>query len=216
METTEKPKTPRIPLEDADAKTLTAFAELTLGIEVKQGTNAAQLRAKIQQAMPSIKDVPALPEPAPRVAVHEAPPPPSAPAGYVPVEGENPASRPAAISFPPSEALLHPERDPKVKIRVHKTADKTRPRDVTIQNNGYVVRLRRGEVVDVPLRVYFTLMDAKEMARVDTDETHPITGMPIWSWEEVPSYPFEVLAMPSAEEIAAWQAATSSGFQKGA
>lgn len=201
----------RIPLDQADAKALTDFATLILGLEVRPGTNATQLRGKIRQAVPDIKDIPA---PREEVAVPAPVAASPLPTGYVPVDGEDPIARPAAISMPPSEALTHAERDPKVKIRVFKTPDKTKPREVTIQNGGYVVRLRRGEAVEVPLRIYFTLLDAKEMARVDSDDIDPVTQTHLWSWEEVQSYPFEVLAMPSAEEIAAWQQATGTGFQK--
>ncbi|AXU17815.1 hypothetical protein C7W88_00065 [Novosphingobium sp. THN1] len=58
----------RIKLDEADAATLRHYAEVSLGLEVKTGTNANQLRAKIKQAEPDCEYVPTLPgKPAPIV-----------------------------------------------------------------------------------------------------------------------------------------------------
>jgi hypothetical protein len=204
-------KPERIPLADADMPTLKHFAETLLGIEVKTGTNAAQLRGKISAAAPELKDVPALPKP-PEPMVMAAPPPAPAPAEYVPVEGENPALRPAAISRPASQALMHPNLDPKVRIKIHKTDDKRRSKEVTVSVNGAVWRMQRGVEIDVPYRVYLALDNAKEKAAVETDDLNPVTKEPIMGWEEIHSYPFTVRQMPSDEEIDAWEIATGSGF----
>jgi len=208
----------RIPIEDADLPTLKHFAELALGLEVKPGTNAHSLRGKIKTAMPDIKDVPPIPK-APEPVVQmpqqepmhvQAPfvPDPAAPI----VDGENPAARPAAVSRPASAALMHPNQDPKVTLKIHKTDDKRRSKDVTVGVNGVVWRMKRGEVINVPYRVYLALQNAKEKAAVELDEINPLTGTPKMGWEEIHSYPFEVHKMPSDEEIAAWEVATGSGF----
>lgn len=212
METPEAKAAARIPLEDADMTTLKHFAELALGIEVKAGTNAAQIRAKIKQAMPDIKDVPPLPDPPAPIAA--AQPAPAAPP--FPVEGENPALRPAAVSRPASMALAHARFDPKVRLKIQKTDDKRRAKEVTVGVNGDVWRMQRGVEVEVPYRVYLALCDAKEHAAVETDQINPITQLPIMAWEEIPSYPFQVLSMPSDAEIAAWHTATRDGFKQAA
>ena len=214
MEDETNDQTKRIPIDDADAATLKHFAEMALGIEVKLGTNAASLRAKIRAAMPDVKDVPALPpEPKPVVmpeqqAVHVQTP------FIPPINQGNSAEieRPAAVSRPASQALMHPRLDPKVTIEIARTDDKRRAKEVTVSVNGNVWRMQRGQKIDVPYRVYLALLNAKEKAAVETDEINPITGMPVVSWEEVYSYPFSVHKMPSDEEVAAWEAATGSGF----
>lgn len=221
---TEAATTPaRVPLEEADYATLKQFAGTMLGLEIKNGTNAAQVKAKILSVMPECKDVPAIvAPPEPIVRVVEVPAAPAAapapvvaaiPADYVPVEGEDPTKRPAAISRPASNELIHASLDPKVKLVIAKTDDKKRAREVTICVNGDVTRIQRGHEVNVPYRVYLALLNAKEKAAVPGDDINPVTGDPIMVWEEVYSYPFSVHAMPSAEEIAAWEAATGSGFK---
>lgn len=203
METTQQ-----IPIDEADLATLKAYAELSLGIEVKDGTNAKHVRAKILAAAPTLTHVPALA--------------PAQPGATVATVAAVPAANPAAAEeFHVSDArnferpkysLNHPNLDPKVRMRFHKTADKIRAREVTLSVNGFVCRYQRGQVVNVPYRIYLAAENAKEMASIETDEINPITNDPIMGWEPVYSYPFEVLLMPSDEEIAAWHVATRDGF----
>jgi type IV secretory pathway VirB10-like protein len=208
----------RIKIEDAQLPELKHFATLALGVEVKPGTNATQLRAMILKVMPDCKDVPPVPAtPEPIVRVADTPPaPPAIPANYVPVEGEDPAKRPAAISLPASRELVHSSLDPKVRIVIQKTDDKKRPKDVTICVNGEVTRIQRGQEVDVPYRVFEALLNAKERAAVPGDEINPFTQEPIMVWEDVYSYPFSVIQYPPADEVAAWKAASGAGFKNAA
>lgn len=206
-------KPTRIPLQDADLATLKHFAEAFLGIEIKPGTNAAQVRGMIGKAAPELKDVPPLPAP-PAPIVQVAPAPIAQPVPQAVGEGEDPIARPAAVSLPASTELLHPSMDPKVTIMVAATADKSRPKDVTVGVNGDIFRIQRGQKVDVPYRVYLALEDAKEKAPVPdpSGATNPFTGEPIMVWEEVHSYPFSVYKEPSPEEVAAWHQRTGGGF----
>lgn len=207
----------RIPIQDADIKTLKHFAEVQLGLDVPFGSNSRSVISKIKAAMPDCEDVPVLPEPPePIVVIQAAPAPEPAPVPFVVPEGEDPLKRPAAISRPASGALAHASLDPKVTIEVAKTADKSRAHDVTISVNGDVTRLQRGVKVDVPYRVYLALKNAIEKQAIETDQVNPFTGQPIMSWEDVQSYPFQVHSMPSDEAIAAWEAATGDGFKNAA
>ncbi len=219
-------KPARIPIDDADLPTLKHFAETALGLDIRHGTNATTVRTKIRQAIPDIKDVPPLaPAPAPIVA-------PAAPvigaigpapeiveraiaAGYD-AATENPAVRPAAVSRPATMALRNPKLDPKVTLTVNRTDDKRRAREVTVEVNGYTWRMQRGVKIELPYRAYLALDAAQEKVLVETDETNPITGLPVMDWQEQHSYPFMVHSMPSAEEIAAWHAATGDGFANAA
>lgn len=216
----------RIKLNEADAATLRHYAEVSLGLEVKTGTNANQLRAKIKQAEPDCEYVPTLPgKPAP--IVQQAPEQPQVVERIVEkiVYLERPAQtdaqmqtteRPAAVSRPASRELMHPSMDPKVRVRVPKTDDKRRPKDVTLGVNGDIYRMQRGQWVDLPYRFYLALEDAVERAAVpDPERINPVTGEPLMVWEEVHSYPFEVdrTRFPSDAEIAAWEEATGSGFK---
>lgn len=194
--------TKRIPIEEADLATLKAFAELTLGIEVKTGTNAKQLRGQIQQAMPGVTDVPALAEkPVSTWGDPMAKPDMQAAAA------RRAAEHAAKVEEAARNYSIHlPQNDPKVTVEFHRTADKSRAPDVTIGCDGYVCRYQRGKRVDIPYRIYLVAKDAIEKQAVDTDEINPITNLPYKEWVDVPSYPMMVHAMPSAEEIAAWHA----------
>lgn len=209
----------RIKIDEAEAKDLRYFAEVVMGLEIKDGTNANQIRAKLKQAGYTADTIPAPqapPEPVVQyVEVPAAAPPPPAPAvaeANLP-EGET-LARPAAISRPASAALMHPSRDPKVLLMIPKTDDKRRAKDVTVGVNGDIFRMQRGTKIEVPYRVYLALEDAKEKAPVDhPTDINPLTGEPIKVWEEVHSYPFQIHRMPSDEEIARWEAETGSGFK---
>lgn len=205
----------RIKIEDADAKDLRYFAEVTMGLEIKDGTNAAQIRAKLKQAGWQQDTIPARPAPPEPIVqqVFVPAPAPSPVAAPVALEGDTP-ERPAAVSRPASSALLHPASDPKVLVTIHKTDDKRRARDVTLGVNGDITQIQRGARVEIPYRVYLALENAKEKAAVPHEtEINKITGEPIMVWEEVQSYPFSVHRMPSDKEIADWEHATGAGFK---
>lgn len=199
-----EPNSPeRISIDEAEFDELKAFAELFLGIEVKVGTNAKQLRARILTAAPNTTDIPRLTT-AP--VVSQAPALTAEPAPEV-----SPAST-SAPKVAQRYSPMRPDLDPKVTLRFHKTDDKRRSREITGSVNGYVCRYRRGEPVTMPYRMYRQFENAKEMAAVETDEINPVTGQPIIGWEEVYSYPFSIIEMPSDEEIAAWNEACKGGF----
>lgn len=211
-----------IKLDEADLPTLRHYAEVTLGLEVKSGTNTPTLRAKIKQAQPDCEHIPALPGAPPRVVQAGDPAPPvQIVEKIVYIDRPVPTAaqeayteRPTAISRPASRELMHASLDPKVEVMIPKTDDKRRAKDVTIGVNGDITRLQRGVWVKVPYRVYLALRDAIEHAAVpDPEKINPITGEPIMVWEEVQSYPFQVKNMPSDDEIAEWEHATGSGFK---
>jgi hypothetical protein len=208
------PEHTRIAIADAEAKELKAFAEMMLGIEIAHGTNAAQMRVKIQKVAPDLKEIPVLTAPpaaapAPIMVQTAA----DVPAMVRSITGETPETRPAAVSRPPSAELLHQSFDPKVELEVLKSSDKYRPRVATVQVNGIVTQIERGVKVEVPYRVYLALMDARENISVETDQINPATGDPVREWQEVLSYPFLVHSMPSKEEIAEWHRKVDDGFQ---
>lgn len=190
--------TKRIPIDEAEFSDLKAFAELALGLEVKTGTNASQLRAKIMTAMPGIVDVPAA----------AAPPPP------VVAEGDPPARRVITAVEEEAMHLMDQANDPRVELTINKTDDKRRAKDVTMSVNGVTVRIQRGKRVSVPYRVYSVLNNAIEKQPVPTDDVNPLTGEYIMGWEDVHSYPFQIHSMPDEKDIKAWLAATSDKFQQ--
>lgn len=220
---TTAPKPDRVKIDEAEFETLKYFATVILGIEIKDGTNGAQIRAKIRAAMPNADTIP-LPPPPPEPIVQPSPiaqqdklnHPIVQQALANPVPDENPLARPAAVSLPASAELQHASRDPKVGIRFHKTDDKRRSRDVTIGVNGDIYRCQRGVDVKIPYRVYLAVLDAKEHIAVDSDEINPATGEPLKVWEEVYSYPFTIHSMPSDDEINDWLARTGAGFKNAA
>lgn len=197
----------RIAIEDATAPDLREFAATQLGLEVSSSMNAKTLRSKIATVAPDLKHVPSV-----SAGAAPEPEPAAIPVGYVPVEGEDPAKRPAAISMPAGADLLHQSMDPKVELEVLTTTDKARAKACTVSVNGVVTRIERGKKVSVPYRVFLAMQDAVEYQAVDTDENNPITGEPIKDWVPQHSYPFRVTKMPTDEEIADWHKRTDKGF----
>lgn len=199
----------KVSLDAADFPSLKHHAEVVLGLEVKTGTNAKQLIAKIQRADPSITEIP--------VAEGTASEQPGDVVEVTPVRSTTEANAGKVSPVTRRHAdPMHSSNDPKVRLLVNKTADKTRAKIADIQVNGVVFRIQRGVEVDVPYRVYEALENAKEKAAVDSDEINPQTGEPFKEWEEVYSYPFMVKSMPSEEAIAAWRETTSENFQRAA
>lgn len=182
-----------IPIEEADFPSLRHYAETILGIEVKQGTNAANLRGKILSIDPKVKEIEELMTPGSsgraEAVVKELNP-------------VNPNAKKQAYS------LGNPVADPRVILTIEKTTDPLRDPNVTIGVNGYIWRAQRGVRISVPYRAFLALDDAVEKRAIDTGETHPQTGLPIYRYEDVQSYPFVVHEMPAPEEIAAWHKAT--------
>jgi hypothetical protein len=179
--------TPRIALDEADFASLKRHAEVNLGIEVKLGVNAAQLRAKIRQVAPETVEI----EPVEMQAS---------------VRPTAVASRPQGV--PSKYDIRNPATDPKVTLTIHKTADVTRAKDVQVPVNGRNWILMRGERVTVPYRVYEALENAKEQQPVATNKTNHF-GSPIYDYDLVHSYPFTVHEMPPREEVEAWLAVQS-------
>ncbi len=198
--------TNRIPIEEADLPTLKHFAETLLGIDVKDGTNLSQLRAKIGKAAPELKDVPPIPAP-PAPVVQQA----------APAEEQAPAIVPARIDPPATAAklkMMHQANDPRCEVKIAKSAEKHRSKDVTLSINGVTCRLQRGVWIDVPYRIYECLNNAVERVQVPGDEINPMTGEPYYVWEQVHSYPFEARKLPDDDALKAWHDAVDDGFQQ--
>lgn len=189
-----------VKIEEAKNADLLHYAGTVLGLDVKRGQSNTHLIGLIQSAKPGLDEIPLPPK------------------GPEPMDLDSAAA--AEIPAPPSPelvtrgsrsgALQHYSKDPKVRLRVEQTTDKTRAKDVTVAPNGDVFRWQRGVDVSVPYRVYLALRDAKEMEAVETGEINPISGLPKKVWQEVQSYPFTILQMPSEEEIAAFHKATDN------
>lgn len=178
----------KISIDEADNSQLFYFATNILGIDVKAGANSSTLRAKIEQAAPGTIEI-------------------TAPAASAPTQAASPTPAIRKVSgIPDGVAGLHYKYDPKVMVRIAKTNEATRSREVQLSVNGDVVILKRGETVPIPYRHFIALQNAIETVGQETDEINPVTNLPIVEFIEQPSYPFQVLDEPSDEEIAAWHA----------
>ncbi len=178
-----------IPLEEASREQLFHFARNVLNIEVGDGANNATIKSKIVQAKPDCTEIMV--------------PADAAPATASPAPGAGVVAQPAAKQS--GSLTTHFRDDPKVRLQIMRTTEANRAKDVQVAVQGDVFLIRRGETVSVPYRVYLALNDAIEQVARDTDEINPATGLPIKEWVEQHSYPFQVHAMPSSEEIAAWE-----------
>jgi len=177
----------KVPIDQANREQLFYFARQILNIEIGDGANNAQIRAKIAQAAPSVTEI-------------TAPPVSAVPAS------EKPAAPADQGSGSNRKLTTHFRDDPKVEIEIMPSADPARAKDVQIPVNGDVIIVQRQKRVSIPYRHYLALDIAREQVARDTDETNPLTGLPFKEWVDQHSYPFQVHSMPSAAEIAAWEA----------
>lgn len=179
-----------VAIGDADYTSLKHHASTILGLDIKSGTNSNGLRAKIATVAPHTTEIEQIGSNEPGAVTEVAVPAPA-----------------AIATGKPKYSAGSPTSDPKVKLIIRKTDDPTRDKNVTVSVNGAVWRMMRGQPIDVPYRVYCALNDAVEKRAILMEEEGSF-GLPKYEYQEVNSYPFEVLSMPSDEEIAAWQLAT--------
>ena len=180
----------KVPLDSASRDQLFFFARSILNLEVGDGANNATLRAKITQAQPSLTEI----------TVED-----SAPTVVSDAEG---AAEPSVTNT--AKLTTHFRDDPKVRLTIMPTTESTRAKEVQIACQGETIIARRGQELSIPYRHYLVLKDAIERVARDTDELNPQTGLPIKEWVDQQSYPYQVHAMPSPEEIAAWDKRLSS------
>lgn len=186
-----------IDLDSASNAQLRFVAETILNLDgIKDGQNNATLLAKIR----AVHSAPTIMVPA-KVADGEKKQQPAPPIDVAPTpEGATPKGLAGA----------HFRYDPKVEVMILTTADRTRAQDAFITCNGDTIQVKRGARVQIPYRHYVVLQNAIEQVARDTDQIHPLTGLPIKVFQEQPSYPFQLFKLPSDEEIAAWHARTDN------
>jgi hypothetical protein len=207
-----------VALDEADIASLRHHATVMMGLEIKSGTNGSQIRSAIKKADAGIEQIPVYVPEGPGVP-RSAPPAGSAIAGAIRTAVATAVAtadgQPVVQSHVASTNAdpMHHCHDPRITIRVFKTDDRRRTKDVTVQVNGVTFRMQREVDVEVPYRVYLALKDALEDAAVDGDEVNPVTGDPIKVWVMVPSYPHQVVKVPSPDEVEAWTERTSRSFQ---
>lgn len=98
------------------------------------------------------------------------------------------------------------ENDPKVRLVISKTPMPGGNDPVPVGHNGRTVVIQRDVEVNLPYRFYLALLDAKREDVVQDDRSREIFAT------AYTNYPINVLALPGAEEIAAWRARTDAQF----
>lgn len=181
-----------IQLEQADRPSLMAKAN-ELGLEIKHGTNDTSIRAAILAADPGCTEIPQIGDPDGQVQTLES----AAMAKHGRSSKGNANPR-------------HYSNDPRVRLMIHTTADKSRAKVVYLTVMGDTFAIKRGVEIEVPYRVYRALDLAVEKQRVDTGETNPQTGLPLYDFLEVHSYPHSVKRLPPQSEVDAWLAKTAN------
>ena len=172
-----------IPLSEATFEQLKDAAE-RMGLEVKHGNNAAQIRYKLEAAVPGLEEI------------------------TVDDDDDLRAARTSpgtdiSANAPNINDLGH-HADPRVTIRIPSTKEPGGDRDVPVGVNGTIFLIRRDEKVEVPYRVYEALNHA-----VETKYEFKQTGLESAMHErEAHAYEFSVLREPPEEEVRAWRART--------
>lgn len=183
----------KIPLDQASYQQLLNYAQLSLGLEVKNGTHTAKLLAAIEAAKPGITEIDLVADAAeillqpPFVAVDTA-------AG--------------SAEIPVGKDGAHYRYDPKVTVNINES--ETAKNDVILSVNGDSITVKRGVDVAIPYRFYLAMKQAEETIYRDTDELDRRTGLPIKEAVVRPATPFNTVGQfPSASEIAAFHQRTS-------
>lgn len=187
-----------VQLSDATPKQLRWYLTNTLGIEVVPTSQRQHLVSKLMAAAPDVTSI-AVP---PDLIGEEAPSFPGAVAKPAVAQGAEPvASR--------EEITDHPRFDPRVELLVLPTADKLRTKNCVVSVNGVQWVLERGKPMAVPYRVYEALNAAVEnkWEEVGSD---PDTKRPIREMTQSHSYPFQLIRMPTDEEVQAWKDGVSA------
>lgn len=170
-------------LEEADLTQLKEFATNSLGLEFPRTANTVHMLSMIRQV--HTKDTI-------EVADEDA---------YQTAEAGNfaPAQQVQRTTGKDMKAVKS-GKDPKVTINIPLSEKEGGDRPVTVGVNGQIMLLPRGEDITIPYRYYEALRNARksEFSQDPNDNNHEIKE------RIVPSYPFEVKAMPSKDEIDAW------------
>jgi hypothetical protein len=183
--------TKTINIDDATNAQLLAYAQM-MGLDARQGHQNAFLVNMIRQADPSVTEIevddvtsnPTQPTPAPRAEVPER------------------NDQMVGSSF---------RSDPKVRIIVP-SQEKPGGRDpVQVGVNGVTFLIKRDEEMDVPFRVFEVLKNSEqtEYSQVDGPTATSPKEMRAFTTK---GYPFSILEMPPADQIAKFREATASSF----
>jgi hypothetical protein len=185
--------TKKIPLDQATKDDLRLFAEAVLGLQVHPNSGYATIRAKIAEV--HTDDFILLPED----------------------DSTQEIERAAALIAEQREAKKDVQRaagkvgtsskgDPMVRMSIAQAEGQGGERPVPVTVNGVTMLIPRGEPVSVPYRYYLALTLA--VRTIYEQHRDRQTGELITTKKDVPAYPYNVMSMPSAEEIAAWEDAT--------
>ena len=90
------------------------------------------------------------------------------------------------------------KKDPKVRLFINHAEGAGGQRPVFVSCNNVPMLLPRGEDIDVPYRYYLILRNAIGTAYEMDDETFQLQP------RDVPSYPFQVVKLPTPEEMEPW------------
>ena len=192
----------KIPMDSASTAQLRYYAATVLGLDIPNLQNTQQLIGKILNIKPDATHIEVPEEMAGETQQSATAPQPALTEAGVPLPDPDP------------NGPLHPTNDPRVTIIVQNSSDKTKPAECFINVNGYVIRIKRGEQVAIPYRHFLALENGIEMIARETGDINPMTGMPIMTYSEQPSYPYSVIDRPSPEVIAAWHKRTDGENRK--
>jgi hypothetical protein len=167
----------QVPLANATKAQLRAFA-IHLGVTPTNFDNEAKLREKIAATGWDEPNVLVFDAPA---AKKNAAPTGSGKAGVV-------TSAPKVMT------------EPMVKLTINAQEGPGGKRHVFVAVNGKALLIPRNKPCDVKLRYYNSMRDANE-TKYEYDEDEKAVQP-----RDMPSYPFQVISMPSEAEQAAWHA----------
>lgn len=177
----------QIPIDDATKEQLLQFAAENLGMNMHPNTGLGKVRANIRKAWSAPHIV--LFNPVDRgptdVEDLEATPSNSG-------QSENLTANIRALGGSSSK------NDPKVRMIVNEQEGAGGKRPIYVGVNGVAMLIPRGEEVDVPYRYYLVLKAAVQTLFEQDDATHELNS------RSVQSYPFQVVALPSQEEMEKW------------
>lgn len=196
-------KTKTIAIAEASPAELTAYATLTLGLEVKPNTPLPALRAMIARTMPGtdIIVIPAAEDDADATAA----PLLDAGRGAAPLAIAGAASRLELIQQKAGTVSASGRYDPLVTVLVYEGQEDGGKRPVPVGVNGTIILVPRGKPVQLPYRYYEALKNAERVTYSEGADGELLE-------HKMAAYPFQTIQPADPAELAAWLDATADKF----
>jgi hypothetical protein len=171
----------QINIDDASKEQLIQFAQENLGMDFHPNTGAQKVLAGIRAAWrPNVIYLFGEEDPGQSVEIEEG------------------STRERISAHTRSLEGGSSKTDPKVRMVINEAEGPGGTRPIFVSVNNVPMLLPRGEEIAVPYRYYLALKAAVMTIHEQDENTYEVTS------RDVPSYPFQIISLPTAEEMHGW------------